>query len=253
MKPFRCLQEAIARLLGRRPPRTIPPALLARYTLGGKVPVTYAYDDSSRRRNLHYTTQEVDAYLEKARKGQTTEYGTMDGFLAEAVKAHPIAGKTVAVIGSERPRYEAFCLAHGARPTTIEYSTITTDDSRLEILKPSEVFGTGRTFDVAISLSTYEHSGLGRYGDPLDPDGDLTAMRELKTLVAPGGLLFLAVPIGRDALVFNLHRIYGRERLPLLHNGWEVLSSFGFKESELATVDGTQTIHQPVFVLRNTP
>ena len=25
----------------------------------------------------------------------------------------------------------------------------------------------------------------------------------------PGGLLFLAVPVGRDTVVFNNHRIYG--------------------------------------------
>ncbi|MDL2316315.1 DUF268 domain-containing protein, partial [Desulfovibrio sp. OttesenSCG-928-A18] len=33
-------------------------------------------------------------------------------------------------------------------------------------------------------------------------------------------LLFLGVPIGSDALMWNMHRIYGKERLPLLLSGW---------------------------------
>ena len=33
------------------------------------------------------------------------------------------------------------------------------------------------TFDSVVSFSSIEHSGLGRYGDPLDPDGDLKTMQ----------------------------------------------------------------------------
>ena len=52
------------------------------------------------------------------------------------------------------------------------------------------------------------HIGLGRYGDPLDPEGDLKAMRELARVLAPGGSLLFAVPVGRPRLLFNGHRIY---------------------------------------------
>ena len=57
-------------------------------------------------------------------------------------------------------------------------------------------------------MHTVEHIGLGRYGDPLDPEGDLKAMRELRRVLAPGGNLLFAVPIGRPKLMFNGHRIY---------------------------------------------
>ena len=53
-----------------------------------------------------------------------------------------------------------------------------------------------------------EHIGLGRYGDPLDPDGDLKAMGELKRVLAPGGLLLFVVPVGQPRVCFNAHRIY---------------------------------------------
>jgi hypothetical protein len=41
------------------------------------------------------------------------------------------------------------------------------------------------------------------------------------------------VPLGLDKVVFNAHRIYGRVRLPLLINGWNLVDSFGFEEKLL--------------------
>ena len=57
-------------------------------------------------------------------------------------------------------------------------------------------------------MHVVEHVGLGRYGDPLDAEGDLKAMRELQRVVAPGGSLFFVVPVGRPVIRFNAHRIY---------------------------------------------
>jgi SAM-dependent methyltransferase len=68
--------------------------------------------------------------------------------------------------------------------------------------------------DSVASLScmhVIEHIGLGRYGDPLDPDGDLKAIGELVRVLAPGGNLLVAVPIGRPRVAFNAHRIYDHE------------------------------------------
>jgi SAM-dependent methyltransferase len=58
------------------------------------------------------------------------------------------------------------------------------------------------------SMHVIEHVGLGRYGDPLDPDGDLKAIRELCRVLAPGGNLMVAVPVGRARIQYNAHRIY---------------------------------------------
>lgn len=58
-------------------------------------------------------------------------------------------------------------------------------------------------------MHTVEHVGLGRYGDPLDPEGDRKAMAELQRVIAPGGSLLFVVPIGAPRIVFNAHRIYG--------------------------------------------
>ena len=58
-------------------------------------------------------------------------------------------------------------------------------------------------------MHVVEHVGLGRYGDPLDPDGDAKAMRELARVVAPGGSLLFVVPVGRPRVCYNAHRVYG--------------------------------------------
>ena len=63
------------------------------------------------------------------------------------------------------------------------------------------------------SMHTVEHVGLGRYGDPIDPDGDLKAMSELKRVLAPGGSLLFVVPIGEPRIAFNAHRVYGYRQI----------------------------------------
>lgn len=65
--------------------------------------------------------------------------------------------------------------------------------------------------DSIVSLScmhTIEHIGLGRYGDPLDPEGDLKAFAELKRVCAANGTLLIVVPVGVKRIQFNAHRVY---------------------------------------------
>jgi glycosyltransferase involved in cell wall biosynthesis/SAM-dependent methyltransferase len=57
-------------------------------------------------------------------------------------------------------------------------------------------------------MHVLEHVGLGRYGDALDPDGDLKAIRELCRVLAPGGSLLVASPVGQPKVHFNAHRVY---------------------------------------------
>ena len=57
-------------------------------------------------------------------------------------------------------------------------------------------------------LHVIEHVGLGRYGDPIDPDGDIKSIRELVRVLAPGGNLLIATPVGRPRINFNAHRVY---------------------------------------------
>lgn len=57
-------------------------------------------------------------------------------------------------------------------------------------------------------LHVAEHIGLGRYGDPLDPSGTIKAAAELSRVLAPSGELLFALPVGRQRVCFNAHRIH---------------------------------------------
>lgn len=67
--------------------------------------------------------------------------------------------------------------------------------------------------DCVSCLHTLEHIGLGRYGDQLDPDGWRKGLKSLVNLVAPGGGLWLSVPIGIQRIEFNAHRVFAPKTL----------------------------------------
>lgn len=57
------------------------------------------------------------------------------------------------------------------------------------------------------SLCVVEHIGLGRYGDEIDPWGTDRAVSELLRVLAPGGKLYISVPLSDSTRVcFNAHR-----------------------------------------------
>ena len=62
-------------------------------------------------------------------------------------------------------------------------------------------------------MHAVEHIGLGRYGDEIDPDGDIIAINELKRVLAYNGDLLFVVPIGKSRIQFNAHRIYSHNKI----------------------------------------
>ena len=65
-------------------------------------------------------------------------------------------------------------------------------------------------------LHVIEHIGLGRYGDPLDVHGHIAAARELARVLAPGGRLYLATPVGRARVQFDAHRVFDPEAIVVM-------------------------------------
>ncbi|MBC7804135.1 MAG: DUF268 domain-containing protein [Candidatus Parcubacteria bacterium] len=62
-------------------------------------------------------------------------------------------------------------------------------------------------------LHVIEHIGLGRYGDPIDPDGSRKAAAQLARVLARGGRLYLSTPVGRERVCFNAHRVFAPETI----------------------------------------
>jgi hypothetical protein len=89
------------------------------------------------------------------------------------------------------------------RPAHLELDRLTSGRADLLALPFAD-----RSVESISCLHVIEHVGLGRYGDPLDPDADVAAMRELQRVVAPGGSLLLATPVGARRIQFDAHRVY---------------------------------------------
>lgn len=59
------------------------------------------------------------------------------------------------------------------------------------------------------SICVIEHIGLGRYGDPIDPDGSKKALVEITRVLKSGANLYISVPIEEiNKVYFNAHRAF---------------------------------------------
>lgn len=246
--------------------REIPKEMLKKYTISGAVKVHDLYIGTSGTRTfLNYSVENVENFIKTVKDRGTLHYAETDRWLYQALEKYSVENQHVLVIGSEEPCYEATAIAYGANNVTmVEYQKVTSEHPKLQTLTVSEFELDDNLYDASISISSVEHSGLGRYGDALDPDGDIKAMKFLLDKTKVGGLCFLAVPMGADEILWNAHRIYGRVRFPMLIEGWEVVESFGFIDSDFDVSEALKRengknphregvsggAHQPVFVLK---
>lgn len=58
------------------------------------------------------------------------------------------------------------------------------------------------------ALCSLEHFGLGRYGDPIDPEACFKCFVQIQKKLKKGGKLYISIPIGQDRVEFNAHRIF---------------------------------------------
>jgi len=107
-----------------------------------------------------------------------------------------------------------------------------------DLMTPSEAL-----VDYCDSLSclhALEHFGLGRYGDPIDPQGYVRGLKNMAQIVQPGGLFYLSVPIGIERVVFNANRIFDPNSLLSL------AASFGLLLKEFSWIDATRLLTKSV-------
>lgn len=87
-------------------------------------------------------------------------------------------------------------------------------------------------------LHALEHFGLGRYGDPVNPHGYIAGLSNMARILRPGGLFYLSVPIGKERVEFNAHRIF--DPLSLVR----LAESNGLILKEFAWISSVQNVVQ---------
>lgn len=250
------------------PPAAMPAELEWAYTRCGAVEKgEFFVDDTHGGKGMRITltAERVRGFVESAKALAAAPFPAThgqqgQGWLAEAFRrnAASIANATVIVIGSMTPTVETLALAYGAaHVATVEYGSLVYPHPNLSTHAAAHlaaVFAAGGCgsgseaasggglgplprIGAVVSLSSWDHDGLGRYGDPLAPDGDLMSVDDVARLSrlcapAPLPLLFLSVPVGPDVVVWNLHRRYGRIRLPLLLTPFNLVDTVGWAEGD---------------------
>lgn len=108
------------------------------------------------------------------------------------------------------------------RPAKLTLTNLTTGEADLTNLKDFQ----DNSIESLSCLHVIEHIGLGRYGDTIDPEGDMKAINELKRICATGGSILFVTPVGRERIQFNAHRIYSYDTILRLFGEGFTLKEF---------------------------
>jgi len=119
-----------------------------------------------------------------------------------------------------------------------------------ESFHPNFVFKKGSIMELPYSDSTLkyisclhviEHIGLGRYNDPIEPDGHIKAAKEIERVLAQGGTLLIGTPVGKQALYFDGHRVFDPATI------LEIFPSMILQEFSLIDDNGDRIIRNASF------
>ncbi len=86
--------------------------------------------------------------------------------------------------------------------------------------------------DSLSSLNVIEHFGLGRYGDPIDVNGHLKGLDNMKKVLKKGGTFYFSTPIGPQRIEFNAHRVFSLEYLLRIFSGDYSINIFSYVDDE---------------------
>ena len=238
--------------------REMPASLVDAYTQDGEIEVVNWFKCQPHQGlTATYTTEQIEDNLMRIALGKKMYYKYAALFMYKSAETYPWSGMDVAVVGSQRPNFESICIYYNASScTTVDYHKPISKDARIDTMTIAEWEADPVVFDAAISVSSLEHDGLGRYGDPLNPFGDLGAVAKMRCMIKPGGLLYLSVPVAQDKIVYSMHRVYGSKRLPPLIKDFTLVDVIGDEQLEErmnGCDSGAHGDYQPILVLRNNP
>jgi SAM-dependent methyltransferase len=163
-------------------------------SLGGQIthtfPILLDYEDQAGRTSGHYFHQDllVASLISEANPDRHVDIGSrIDGFVA-----HVASFRAIDVLDVRELRDTGHPRIRFVR------ADLMNEDKALENMA-----------DSISCLHAIEHFGLGRYGDPLNPDGHKLGFNNILRMLKPGGTLYISFPIGKSNEVhFNAHRVF---------------------------------------------
>jgi hypothetical protein len=162
-----------------------------------------------------------------------------------------VTGKTCLVLGSISPWIECLLLHFNAKSvTTLDY-VLPECNYKINILSMDN-YKKEMKYDVIISFSSLEHDGLGRYGDPINPNGDIDACIEAYSMLNEEGYFICGIPIGNGCIEGNFHRIYNQKRINKLFSLFNnYVGSVNYESLDKnLNFTGNNWKNQPIFVYK---
>jgi len=231
---------------------TIPETLMTQFTMNERVNIEKMYFDNVPYAQLRVRTQQtLELFTQRAKEKKD------DQLLLKTWERFPIKDNEIAVFDSFSFLHETMCLEGGAKNCTIySYDTMSLAHPKL-VFKLFHDHSTTQ-YDTVIAINALEHYGLGLYDTIINADADIQAMQKAKSILKSGGMMYLSIPVGKDKIVWNAHRIYGNIRLPYLLDGWKLLAIY--VPEDVNTADefnkllekdtGNKASVHPIFVLQ---
>lgn len=107
--------------------------------------------------------------------------------------------------------------------TTVEFRPTLTQVPNHSMVTPIEwaremLNGSTANVDFAFSFSSWEHDGLGRYGDPIDAWGDVKAVQKASCYVKPGEAHSLSVTHSHSNACPSRAKLLANIALRRMHN-----------------------------------
>jgi len=90
-------------------------------------------------------------------------------------------------------------------------------------------------------LHALEHFGLGRYNDTVKYDGHLDGLNSMHQILKPNGKFYFSVPIGKQRVEFNAHRVFSLSYLLNLFDSKYTIDRFSY-------VDDNGDLHENVAI-----
>lgn len=188
--------------------------------LGGSVthkwPIFSDFDEQAGSASGHYFHQDllVARFVFEKKPERHLDIGSrIDGFVAHVASFRPI--EVMDVRNLEGTGHENI--------TFVQADLMKGDPSR------------DSSADSISCLHAIEHFGLGRYGDPLDPEGHKKGFDNILRMLKPNGTLYISFPIGRSNEVhFNAHRVFHQKDILLWSDKIEelVLERFDYVDDK---------------------
>ena len=250
--------------LVKEPPKDIPEELGNEYTMNGEIPAFgWYFNNIGGVATLDWTNEWLQLFIDSftvnnilnQKERHKPYYNCSIYFLYTFTKyIHVIRNKNIAVVGTTYPWIEAILVNLGVKTvTTVEFNVPVCNHDIIKTISYDDFCKSSTQYDAIVSYSSIEHSGLGRYGDPLNPRGDIEAMNEIYKSLIPGGLCFLGIPVGKDSIVWNAHRVYGVKRLPLVLDKFKEIEWIAHEKNIIySDIDAKETANgclQPIIVL----